>query len=135
MRDHFNYFGQFDADNRLYDEAISAYQLFLNNSSAFAAQGEGFQDPCWANKVEPHSFHTACPNDGVQAKGIYVYSPSLAPANEVQPHGSLNFSKIDSVSLQLIPRTDYWKTADTTNVTAANGFNTAEVLCFARSYN
>merc|ERR1712054_175488 len=93
-------------------------------------------DGIWSRAVEPHSFHTSCCDDGVQNKAIYIYSPSLAPENVIQPHGSLNFSKIDSVSLQLTPKTDYWKDENsTTNVSAGNGFDTAEVLAFARSYN
>jgi len=134
-RDHFNFFGQYDVDNKLHDECIKDYQLYLNNSSAFACQGEGQQDTIWARAVEPHSFHTAAPNNGVQSKGVYIYSPSLAPENVIQPHGSLNFSKIDSVSLQMTPKTDYFKDSNASAVTADNGFNTAEVLAFARSYN
>lgn len=67
------------------------------------------------NVLEPFKRHTRVP-----AKGIYVYSMALNPESPTQPTGSVNFSKLDSVTLQL---------------ELSTGTSPVTIFLFARSQN
>jgi hypothetical protein len=71
-------------------DLLDTAQLQLNGQDRFATR-EG----SYFNLVQPYQHHTNIPDIG-----IYVYSFSLCPEN-YQPSGSLNFSRIDSASLNL----------------------------------
>jgi hypothetical protein len=71
-------------------DTFSTAKLQLNGNDRFSER-----DAMTFNMIQPYQSHTRIPG-----KGIYVYSFSLKP-EQMQPSGSLNFSRIDNATLML----------------------------------
>lgn len=88
LKDKFNY-TNFIISNEG-NNIIRKARLLLNGNERFSEQsGDYFS---W---VQPYQYHSKAPSNGIN-----VYSFCLNPENH-QPSGSLNFSKIDDISLEL----------------------------------
>ena len=94
------------------EQMLVSAKLQLNGHDRFAERPADY-----FNLVQPHQHHDNTPD-----VGIYVYSFALKP-QELQPSGSLNFSRIDSAVLQL------------TTLPIAYGIVAAKVRVYAVSYN
>jgi hypothetical protein len=88
--------------------SLSNGKLKLNGQDRFAQRNADY-----FNYVQPYQHHTGAPDLGINA-----YSFALKP-EEHQPSGTVNFSRIDNINL---------------DVTPANGTNT-ELHVMAHSYN
>lgn len=86
--------------------------IMLNGQETFTSR-----DAAYFNYIMPLQYHTNTPSDGVN-----VYSYAIKP-EEIQPSGSLNFSRIDSAVLKLI--------VDARNTL----FTSASISVYVHSYN
>jgi hypothetical protein len=77
------------------------------------------QDAFFFNYVQPYEHHTRTPADGIN-----VYSFALAP-EEMQPSGSLNFSRVDTSVLQTVFQNQYLDTLGSDSL----------ITIYAYSYN
>lgn len=102
----FNYSGVHGRD------PITRAQLRLNNLARFDREAGYFR------MVQPYQHHTNIPKNF-----IYCYSFALLPES-CQPSGSLNFSRIDSIELQLSLQNEVSMQKEET-----------ALYCFARSWN
>lgn len=75
---------------RTADVVKECQMMFLGHERFSVRSGEYFRT------VQPYTYHTRVPD-----KNIYTYSFSLFP-EQIQPSGAANFSKLDSVSLNLV---------------------------------
>jgi hypothetical protein len=73
----------------------------------------------WFRLVQPYQFHTVLPNNCV-----YCYSFALQP-EQMQPSGSLNFSRFESVTMNFKFQKGLIQTGSTS----------AQIIIFARSHN
>lgn len=74
-----------------YEDLLTSAVLTMNNNQAFQER-----DSYYFNQWVPYNHHTNMPRTG-----IYCYSFCTYPEDFVQPSGSCNFSRIDSVQLNL----------------------------------
>jgi hypothetical protein len=102
--DHFCY------DGIMGREPIEMASLSFNNSIRFSAEGR------WLRTVQPLQHHSSVP-----LSNIYNYSFALSPES-IEPSGSANFSRIDSVDLNLELQAEF-------------ASEPAELFVFARSWN
>jgi hypothetical protein len=143
----FNYFGIQDLYTGLYQPIFSKFNLYFNNSPIFEHAGSGNQEELWFSGVENYGF-TNTPNTGLQIRKINSYNASLDPENTVQPAGSLNLSRIDTVHMYaevqanaFDDQTSYTLAPKITDhnedpIIAANmSAGTAELLVYVKSYN
>lgn len=88
-------------------------RLLFNGQERFQSRsGQYF------NEVQPYYHHTRVP----ESLGVYCYSFALDPEDVTQPQGTVNCSRIDTITLQLRCK----------NLNAANP---GKVYVFARNYN
>ena len=71
---------------------------YLNNLTSVNIKFNGHdrikqKDPIYYNKIQPYQYNRR------SMKGLYSYSLSLNPKDNLQPSGSCNFSRIDNVSI------------------------------------
>ena len=91
-------------------EPVEQASLSFNNSIRFSAEGR------WLRTVQPLQHHSSVP-----LSNIYSYSFALQPES-IEPSGSANFSRIDSVDLNLVLQDEF-------------ASEPAELFVFARSWN
>ncbi len=100
LRDKFNYTNNIQQE--LGTNLIKRTRLFLNGEERLSQR-----DGRYFNYVQPWQHHNHAPNEGIN-----LYSFNLDPVSN-QPSGSLNFSKIDDTTMELVVDKDisYSKTA------------------------
>ena len=101
----------FDGDEPVTNDSFKSMRLLLNQNERFMPL-----EPVYFRVLQPHMHHSRIP-----AANIYTYSFALYP-EDLQPSGSLNFSRIDKVEVQLTFDGDKVK-------------EDLEVLIFAVNYN
>jgi hypothetical protein len=85
----------------------------------------------WFRLVQPYQRHTAIPSD----RYIYVYSFALRP-EEQQPSGSLNASRIDTITFQMTVQSGNNPIVINTNGTSpAYPFGNMSAYVYAVNYN
>lgn len=103
-RDWFEYSG------RNGDDPIVAMKLTVNNHDRFC-----MREGKWFRLIEPLEHHTNIPK-----RHIYSYAFAIFPEDSSFPSGSLNFSRLDDVTLHLILQ---------------RGIGVASVKIWAQNYN
>lgn len=98
-------------------------KLQLNGHDRFAGREGGY-----FNKVQQYQHHTS----GTLSEGINVYSFGFKP-EEHQPHGTVNFSRIDNSTLQFSVHPGTFQSIDPITGTIAT--TTARVRIYTQNYN
>lgn len=108
--DHFNYSGVLG-----YDPLIRA-GLKFNNTPRVTTK-----PAVWWRAVQALQHHSSVPTTN-----LYSYSWALTPEDYLSPSGSVNFSRLDSVELDLELQSDFG---------SSSSGQAADLYVFARSYN
>lgn len=85
-KDWFNYSG------RCNEDPLASMKMTVNNHDRFC-----MREGKWFRLIEPLEHHTNIPR-----KHIYSYSFALFPEEQSFPSGSLNFSRLDDVTLHIV---------------------------------
>lgn len=85
-KDFFNWAGE------NYEDPLVAFKLTINNHDRFQ-----MREGAWFRLIEPLQSHTNIPK-----RHIYCYSFALFPEDSTFPSGSLNFSRLDDVTMHLV---------------------------------
>jgi hypothetical protein len=88
------------------------------------------RDAGYFRLVQPYQYHTNVPTDTY----IYTYSFALRP-EELQPSGSLNASRIDSIQLQIALRPDPPSTLDPNDPSYVPIRGNANIRVYATNHN
>jgi hypothetical protein len=88
------------------------------------------RDAGYFRLVQPYQYHTNVPTDTY----IYCYSFSLRP-EELQPSGSLNASRIDSIQLQVALRPDPPASLPVTDPSYTPPRGNAHIRVYATNHN
>jgi len=88
------------------------------------------RDAKYFSRVQPYQYHTNVPTDTF----IYCYSFAIRP-EELQPSGSLNASRIDSMNLQVALRPDPPPTLATTDPSYVPIRGNAHIRVYTTNHN
>ena len=123
--DHFNFSGITEPVTGANRDPVESATLRLNNNVRFSDEGRYFR------LVQPYQHHTNVPESFV-----YSYSFALNP-EDVQPSGTVNFSRIDNATLEVNLDDNLFK--DNSTVTTGPPGNAREdsvdLIIYARNWN
>jgi hypothetical protein len=88
------------------------------------------RDAGYFRLVQPYQFHTNVPTDTF----IYTYSFAIRP-EDLQPSGSLNASRIDSIQIQVALRPDPPQTLPTTDPSYVPIRGNANIRVYGTNHN